>query len=65
MIENKFSNSLVYLIVLIFLFICGNCQAQKIDYQSPLNITLKLSGNFCEPRADHFHSGIDIKRFDY
>lgn len=27
----------------------------------PLDIPLLLSGNFGEPRANHFHSGIDIK----
>ena len=30
-------------------------------FRSPLNIPLFLSGNFAELRADHFHSGIDIK----
>jgi murein DD-endopeptidase MepM/ murein hydrolase activator NlpD len=30
-------------------------------FRSPLDITLYLSGNFGELRADHFHSGIDIK----
>lgn len=39
----------------------GNAQLRKREYTSPLNIPLKLSGNFCEVRTDHFHSGIDIK----
>lgn len=30
-------------------------------YQSPLDIPILLSGNFGELRANHFHSGIDIK----
>lgn len=35
---------------------------QKIpSFHPPLNIPLYLSGNFGEIRADHFHSGIDIK----
>ncbi|MFH0756063.1 MAG: M23 family metallopeptidase [Bacteroidota bacterium] len=31
------------------------------DFQPPLKIPMYLSGNFGEIRADHFHSGIDIK----
>ena len=30
-------------------------------FRAPLDIPLLLSGNFAELRADHFHSGIDIK----
>lgn len=30
-------------------------------FRSPLDIKIYLSGNFGELRADHFHSGIDIK----
>lgn len=31
------------------------------DFHPPLKIPMYLSGNFGEIRADHFHSGIDIK----
>lgn len=31
------------------------------DYRNPLNIPIKLSGNFGELRNNHFHSGIDIR----
>ncbi|MBT8278902.1 MAG: M23 family metallopeptidase [Bacteroidia bacterium] len=30
-------------------------------FQSPLDITLVLSGTFAELRSNHFHSGLDIK----
>lgn len=30
-------------------------------FQSPLNIPLYLAGNFGELRANHFHSGLDLK----
>jgi hypothetical protein len=33
----------------------------QADFSSPLNIPLSLSANFAELRADHYHSGIDIK----
>ena len=59
--KGKHFNQLVYKITFAFFFIVLNCQAQKVSYRSPLNIDLKLAGNFCEPRTDHFHSGIDIK----
>lgn len=34
---------------------------KKINYRSPLDIPLYLSGNFSELRGNHFHTGIDIK----
>lgn len=33
----------------------------KGDFINPLNIPLSLSGNFCELRNNHFHSGIDLR----
>lgn len=30
-------------------------------YHSPLNIPMELAANFGEPRADHFHMGLDIR----
>ncbi len=33
----------------------------KTTYHSPLGIPIYLSGTFAEPRANHFHSGIDIR----
>ncbi|PSR05311.1 MAG: hypothetical protein BRD50_01330 [Bacteroidetes bacterium SW_11_45_7] len=40
--------------------------AQKGQYpqdafRSPLDITLTLSGTFCEVRGNHFHSGVDFR----
>jgi len=34
---------------------------ERPQFVSPVNISLALSANFGELRADHFHSGIDIK----
>jgi len=34
---------------------------KKINFRSPLDIPLYLSGNFSELRGNHFHTGIDIK----
>jgi murein DD-endopeptidase MepM/ murein hydrolase activator NlpD len=54
----------LYLIVLIFT-LSNQVYSQKSypkDYfRSPLSIRLLLSGTFGEVRANHFHSGIDIK----
>ncbi len=37
-------------------------EAQVLNYfSSPLDIPLKLSGNFGEIRTNHFHSGLDLK----
>lgn len=30
-------------------------------YISPMDHAIDLSGNFMEPRGDHFHSGLDIR----
>lgn len=48
---------------IIFIFIIKSFTAygQQPQYDSPLKIPLRLAGNFCEVRPDHFHSGIDIK----
>jgi hypothetical protein len=34
---------------------------ESINFHPPLEIPLRLSGNFGELRSNHFHSGIDIK----
>ena len=36
-------------------------QSSVPDFRPPLDIPLVLSGNFMEPRNNHFHSGLDIK----
>ncbi len=30
-------------------------------YITPMDIPMELSGNFMEPRSDHFHSGLDLR----
>ncbi|MFA6125988.1 MAG: M23 family metallopeptidase [Bacteroidales bacterium] len=39
----------------------GTVGPEKSALISPLSIPIFLAGNFGEPRANHFHSGIDIK----
>ncbi len=55
--------SLILLVVLFLMFDNTNAQYTQIPntYRPPLDIPLKLSGNFAELRSGHFHSGIDIK----
>jgi hypothetical protein len=50
--------------LLLFIFIFSGismAQENKNLFVPPLNIPLSLSASFGELRADHFHSGIDIK----
>lgn len=35
--------------------------AQAVRYHSPVDIPFLMSGNFGEPRPNHFHCGIDVK----
>ncbi len=44
-----------------FINIIANGQTEKNLFISPLKIPLSLSASFGELRADHYHSGIDIK----
>ncbi len=50
-------------LILHFTFCILHSQAQhpKDYFRSPFDIPLFLSGNFCEIRSNHFHSGLDIK----
>ncbi len=34
---------------------------EKTNFRAPLTIPIILSGNFCELRPNHFHTGLDIK----
>ncbi len=48
--------------ILIFSISFGYSQNYDKDYfRSPVNIPVRLAGNFGEIRTNHFHSGIDIK----
>lgn len=61
---NRF-NFWVSAICILLIVICFSAPAQRYfpqDYfNSPLDIPLKLSGNFGEIRPNHFHSGLDLK----
>ncbi|MFM2156760.1 MAG: hypothetical protein RL516_1509 [Bacteroidota bacterium] len=56
-------NKFIYVLAFLILVSIFNIQAQnnKPDFGSPVNIPISLSGNFCEIRSNHFHSGIDIR----
>ncbi|MFV0589747.1 MAG: M23 family metallopeptidase [Draconibacterium sp.] len=46
----------------LMLVLCAlEINAQEKYYDDPLKIQMLLSGSFAELRANHFHSGIDIK----
>ncbi len=56
------------LVTIFLLLSLAQVHAQKIGgdvedgyFANPLNIDLRLSGNFGELRSNHFHSGLDIK----
>ncbi len=55
----------IFLAILIAL-ITNTIYAQQeafSDFGLPVNFQIQLSGNFSEPRASHFHSGIDIRTY--
>ncbi len=58
-------NFFYFLFFLIFIFYFSPLQAQQqkihAHFRSPLGFPLHLSGTFGELRANHLHSGIDIK----
>lgn len=58
--RSKVINTLIISVLIPF-----NSWAQKPSpaprYIYPMDIPLQLSGNFMEPRNDHFHSGLDMR----
>ncbi len=58
--QYKKSGLIIYLIS-IFLATFGQNNNQNINFASPVDIPIFLSGNFGEIRSTHFHAGIDIK----
>lgn len=62
-LRSKSYASVHWILFLAFLVV-GSLQAQmSIDpeFSSPLEGTLRLSGNFGELRSSHFHAGLDLK----
>jgi len=51
----------------ILMALFANCLFAQQDafneFVLPVNFPIQLSGNFSEPRASHFHSGIDIRTY--
>ena len=57
---------LLVLLAILPFFNAKQSNVQHPDYKSlgfikPINLPLRISGNFCEVRSNHFHSGIDFK----
>ncbi|HLN21862.1 MAG TPA: M23 family metallopeptidase [Bacteroidales bacterium] len=50
-----------FVITLLFFSNLDHTPKDKTIFRPPVNIPVLLSSNFGELRADHFHSGIDIK----
>ena len=48
-------------LILFTLFLRAQNQYPKDYFISPLDIPMKLSGNFGELRPNHFHAGFDFK----
>lgn len=55
----------MYKVLLFSILVPFNSSAQeaakKPEYINPMAIPLDLSGNFMEPRSNHFHSGLDMR----
>ncbi len=51
------------LVIIVFTYLSLNLYSQNSNelIANPVNIPLKLAGNFAELRANHFHMGVDIK----
>lgn len=52
---------LFLLLILPFYALSQNNPYPKNQFITPINRQLNISGNFAEPRANHFHSGIDLR----
>ena len=50
-----------------YLFVLANLKTIRGQYDNelskPLDLPILLSGTFGEPRASHFHLGIDIRTY--
>lgn len=54
------------LLTILILLIISKINAQQEAFDEfilPVSFPIQLSGNFSEPRASHFHSGIDIRTY--
>ncbi len=51
------------LFISLLMSICATAQKPSTPprYIPPMDIPVQLSGNFMEPRSDHFHSGLDMR----
>ncbi len=54
-------NKIIPLLLLFCGIVYGQNEIPTTYFSSPLDIDLILSGNFGEMRANHFHSGLDLK----
>ena len=47
-------------LIVFFLFFVTCFFSQEVDYHWPIDSPRVLTGNYCELRPNHFHSGIDF-----
>lgn len=73
MSKNKQMKNLLYIkrvfvtVILIMCFsnsIFAQGDSEKVNFRSPVDFPMFLSGTFAELRSGHFHSGIDIKTYE-
>lgn len=60
-IKTSVISIILFYFLLINTIVCAQVPIKEVNFQSPLSITLSLSGTFGELRNNHFHSGIDIR----
>lgn len=54
---------IIPIILLLTIVQCGIAQNPFENYRLPVDYEVLLAGGFAEPRATHFHGGIDIKTY--
>ncbi len=60
-IKTSVISIILFYFLLINTIVCAQVPINEVNFQSPLPITISLSGTFGELRNNHFHSGIDIR----
>ena len=60
LITRRFSFIFIILIIVV-LNIDAQLKTVSPSFRSPVDIPIRLAGNFGEIRGSHFHTGIDIK----
>ena len=53
--------SLLFYLLITCQLIYGQIAPEDIEFRSPIDFPIYLSGNYGEIRSGHFHAGIDIR----